>query len=248
MKKRKLVAAAALVLTLGIVIGATVAYLTDRTDPVVNTFTVGNVALKLDEALVDEYGKPGKMSDGKFDPVERIEDADRVAGNNYLLIPGQTYTKDPTTTVTNKTEEGQRVDSYVRMKVKVTGLEKLKTILPNEGITAEYYATEGDKTVFRLEKLVDGWDPDTWKTDWAWGFDQDKKTYEFRYKEIVPADDEDTKLEPLFTKFTLPWFVTEEQIKTLKNFKINVTAEAIQAATLTTEGEAWAAFDEQRKN
>ena len=234
MKKGKLIAAAALVLALGVVTGATIAYLTDTTGPVVNTFTVGDVGLSLDEAKVDKYGVP-------------VPDAPRVQGNEYLLIPGQTYTKDPTTTVT-----ADSVSSYVRMKVKVTDLAALEALLPY-GSYPEYYAEpeEGVK-VFLLEKLVNGWKKSEWNSEWDWSFDG-VDTYEFRYvgpksvNGVVPASATATKLEPLFTEFTLPWFFTAKQIKTLKNFKIDVTAEAIQAATFETADTAWDAFDHQMK-
>ena len=83
MKARKiLVSLAALALVAAISIGGTLAYLTS-TAKVENTFTVGNVNITLDEAKVNEYGDP-------------VADAPRVLGNEYKLIPGHTYTKDPT--------------------------------------------------------------------------------------------------------------------------------------------------------
>lgn len=69
------------VLLVGATIAGTVAYLTAQ-DVVENTFTVGKVALTLDEAKVDEYGVP-------------VTDAERVDSNTYKLIPGKEYTKDP---------------------------------------------------------------------------------------------------------------------------------------------------------
>ena len=58
MKRLKPLALAlcAVILVVGTILG-TVAYLQD-TASVVNTFTVGNVHLKLDEAKVDEKGEP----------------------------------------------------------------------------------------------------------------------------------------------------------------------------------------------
>ena len=63
----------------------TLAYLTG-TDTVNNTITVGNVKITLDEAKVTTDGTP-------------VEGADRVKANEYHLLPGHTYTKDPTVTV-----------------------------------------------------------------------------------------------------------------------------------------------------
>ena len=68
----------------------TLAYLTG-TDTVNNTFTVGNVKITLDEAKVTTDGTP-------------VEGADRVKANEYHLLPGHTYTKDPTVTVQANSE------------------------------------------------------------------------------------------------------------------------------------------------
>ncbi len=76
---------------------ATMAFLTDTAE-VKNTFTVGNVDITLDEAKVTAYGK----ADG----------TDRVIENDYKLIPGKTYTKDPTVTVATGSE-----DCYLFVKV-----------------------------------------------------------------------------------------------------------------------------------
>jgi len=58
----------------------TLAYLT-ATDTVTNTFTVGKVQITLDEAPVDANGE--------------TTDGDRVKKNNYHLLPGHEYDKDP---------------------------------------------------------------------------------------------------------------------------------------------------------
>lgn len=72
-------------------VGMTVAYLTSQTGPVVNTFTVGSVTITLDELNVDEYGVTTNTGRG--------------TGNEYKLIPGHTYTKDPTVHVADNSED-----------------------------------------------------------------------------------------------------------------------------------------------
>lgn len=84
-----LLCSAALLLCVGI--GASFAYLTHQ-DAVTNSFTVGSVAITLDEAAVDPDGTP-------------IEDAERVQANEYHLIPGRRYTKDPTVHVGDASED-----------------------------------------------------------------------------------------------------------------------------------------------
>ena len=91
MKKRTLALILALVLVFGAAVGGTIAYLTSN-DSVTNTFTVGKVEITLDEAKVDAYGVADTT-------------ADRVKANSYKLIPGHTYTKDPTIHVAAGSED-----------------------------------------------------------------------------------------------------------------------------------------------
>ncbi len=87
----------AVLLVVATVMG-TMAYLTS-TDTVTNTFTVGKVAITLDEAKVNQNG-------------EAVTPAVRVKANEYKLIPGHSYTKDPTVHVAADSE-----DSYIFVKV-----------------------------------------------------------------------------------------------------------------------------------
>ena len=80
-KKALLLALCAVLLVVSTVF-ATLAYLTSTTKVVTNTFTVGDIVITLDETDVDVYGK----KDGET----------RVLKNDYKLIPGHNYTKDPT--------------------------------------------------------------------------------------------------------------------------------------------------------
>ncbi|MBR2879630.1 MAG: SipW-dependent-type signal peptide-containing protein [Oscillospiraceae bacterium] len=88
MKKTKKILALLLcaVLLVGASVAGTLAFLTAKAE-ITNTFTVGQVSFDadsaLDEAKVDEYGVA-------------VSPAQRVTANTYKLIPGHTYTKDPT--------------------------------------------------------------------------------------------------------------------------------------------------------
>lgn len=95
-KALMLVLCAVLLVTASVL--GTMAYLTS-TDKVVNTFTVGKVAITLDEAQVKEDGTP-------------VAGAARVKENAYHLLPGHTYTKDPTVHVQANSE-----DSFIFVKV-----------------------------------------------------------------------------------------------------------------------------------
>lgn len=69
----------------------TMAYLTSKTDVVTNTFTVGKVTITLDELDVDDSDNDDSTTD-------------RDKANEYKLIPGKTYPKDPTIHVGAKSE------------------------------------------------------------------------------------------------------------------------------------------------
>lgn len=96
--KKKLMTVLALVLVIALSVAGTYAYLTD-TKEVKNTFTVGKVAITLDEAKVDADGKA-------------LPNVPRVDNNSYKLMPGHEYSKDPTVHVTKDSEA-----CYVFVKV-----------------------------------------------------------------------------------------------------------------------------------
>ena len=88
----------AMLLVVASVMG-TLAYLKAQTGPVTNTFTVGKVNITLDEAAVDLYGQKIDMNNDSA-----IDDKDRRTENQYKLIPGHEYTKDPTIHVAAESE------------------------------------------------------------------------------------------------------------------------------------------------
>ena len=219
----------------------TVAYLTS-TDKVQNTFTVGKVAIKLDEAKVGTDGTP-------------VEGADRVKENGYKLLPGHTYTKDPTVTVLKDS-----VESYVRMKVTFNNAAEIIAMC-----TDPEFAEDGPTGVenafplIRMVKFVEAnapkWDgiiPDN-KVDteemlgsakyFAYDKESNTLTYIFYYTETVAAPDGNVVLPVLFDKITVPEWVTGDQLAKLDKFEINVVAEAIQADGFANADAAWAAFD-----
>ena len=82
MKKKAFALFLALALVVGGVVGGTVAWLTAKTDSVVNTFTVGDINIELTETWNTD-----KDGDGKLDSW------------TAKMVPGNTITKDPTVTV-----------------------------------------------------------------------------------------------------------------------------------------------------
>jgi len=218
----------------------TMAYLTS-TAKVENTFTVGKVEIKLDEAKVNADGIP-------------VEGADRVTANSYKLMPGTTYTKDPTVTVKAGSEE-----SYVRMKVTFNNAKEIIALCTDPEFAGD--GPTGVENAFPLIRMVkfvetnaakwDGIIPDNMvETEdmladakyFAYDETADTLTYIFYYRETVTAPTADVVLPVLFDSITVPGWVTGEQLAKLNNFQITVIAEAIQAGSFDNAADAWSHF------
>lgn len=200
---------------------ATFAYLTSTTQTVKNTFTVGNVKIELDES--DESTE---------DTSDRTK-----TGNQYHLLPGHTYVKDPTVTVIAKSE-----NCYVRMFVLVNNISKLKAAFNTD---SSYLGTD---SVFLLQKLVD------WNTDWEYfdcieNAEADTALYEFRYNKMIARNDNaNTVLPALFTKISIPGFVDNVHIAYLESVSIDIYAHAMQADGFIDTNSNGSAIDEAWDN
>ena len=201
----------------------TIAYLTD-TDAVTNTFSIGQVHLSLDEAKVDKMGKP--------DGNERWQPTKEDLAQEYHLLPGHSYTKDPTATV-----KGGSEDAYVRLMATIT------------------YKAEADAVFASYKKgdLFEPWlniDGENWKfhgePKTVKGDGKISRTYEFRYKQIVTKSEDDTVLPALFNTVRVPDGVTNDEIALLDGMSIVVEAHAIQASGFGTADKAWTAFEGQK--
>ncbi len=114
MKKKATIAVVALALVLCFAIGGTLAWLVDKSDAVVNTFTYGDINIDLSEST----------------------------GNEYKMIPGNDITKDPKVTVEAnseacwlfvKVEKSATYDSYLADYTIADGWNKL------DGVDGVYY-------------------------------------------------------------------------------------------------------------
>lgn len=215
----------------------TMAYLTSS-DTVTNTFTVGKVEIKLDETDITNPTGP------------------RVQANSYKLMPGTTYTKDPTVTVKAGSEE-----SYVRMKVTFNNAKEIIALCTDPEYADEVTGAENAFPLIRMVNYTDTaelyWDglllDNMFETEemlampkyFAYDKTADTLTYYFYYNETVGAPDGDVVLPVLFNSITVPDWATGEQLAKLNNFQIAVVAEAIQAGSFANAGAAWAAFAPQ---
>lgn len=92
MKKKIAISIVAVALVLCCAIGGTLAWLTDKTGPVTNTFTVGDINIDL------------------------AEDSGASAGYQFKMVPGNTIAKDPKVTVKANSE-----DCWLFVKVTKSG-------------------------------------------------------------------------------------------------------------------------------
>ena len=208
--KKALLAVCCAALLVCVSIGATVAYLTSS-GRVVNTFTVGKVEIDLDEAKAN--------TDGTL-----VEGAARVKANDYKLLPGHTYNKDPMVTVKNGSES-----SYIKMTVTFSKANELDAIFAPNGAN--------------LTSIFNGYD----ETNWLYKGNtknaaDNTRTYEFWYKAAVAAPDGDVTLDALFDSITMPGSITNAQLDTIEGMTITVNAYAIQADSFANADAAWAAF------
>lgn len=189
--KRKKVFALVLCMVMVAVISVagTFAYLTSKTDVVQNTFTVGKVAITLDEAAVGDGGQA------------MIFGADRVMENEYHLIPGCHYWKDPTVHVDANSEK-----AWLFVKIEINN----KSVIEDE-LDLSF-------------SILEGFDASKWEvmsnTD-----ENDVRTYVLAYKTKV----EGGQNVQIFSGFSVPKALTNEDLAKLEDFKINVEAFAIQA-------------------
>ena len=207
-KRKALIMVLCAVLLVSTTMFATIAYLTSK-DEVNNTFTVGNVHITLDEAKVNPDGT-------------LVPNADRVKENEYKLIPGHEYIKDPTVTVKANSEE-----CYVRALVTLNKREALYS-LPSDIKIEDCFVINNESWTYKNMTA------DT---------EKDTYTYEFWYNSIVETTrDKDTQLPAVFEKIIVPESLTNAQLATLTGLEINVVAHAIQADGFERAEEAWTAF------
>ena len=234
-QKTLVLLACAVLLVVGSVFG-TFAYLTD-TEAVTNTFTVGRVGLNLDEA------------DVKLDGTYETNHNSRVKANAYHLLPGHTYQKDPTVTVDAGSEE-----SYVRMKVTFSFSSQLDAIFDEEGADLTEIFNGYDENNWAFHSVVEDTDANTRTYEFRYVGVENKGTKEGTVRKIAETEDP-VVLDDLFESFTVPGFLTNDQLATLvikdnngkitDQFKITVVAHAIQADGFDTADKAWTAFDAQ---
>ncbi len=132
-KKTLIITACAFLLVAVSVVG-TLAYFSAK-DSVTNTFTVGKIALTLDETKVDDGGVP-------VNPTERVKT------NVYKLSPSHVYTKDPIVHVDSDSE-----DSWIFIKVTngIASVEDSANTIDSQILGNNWTALSGKSGVYYQE-------------------------------------------------------------------------------------------------
>ena len=152
--------------------------------------------------------------------------------------------------------------SYVRMKVTFNNADKIIALCTDPEFEGEVTGVENAFPLIRMVNFVkanaakwDGIIPDNMVDTeemlanskyFVKGTDN-TLTYYFYYNGTVAAPDGNVGLPTLFDSIKVPTWVTGDQLAKLKDFQINVVAEAIQADGFKNADAAWAAFAAQQK-
>lgn len=184
MKKSKslLIVAVMLAVITVTAVTPTFSWLSSETEPVINTFAGGAIALKLDEAPVDANG-------------QKLDGA-RVQANTYKYTAGAELWKDPTPTVLKGSD---RCYVFLYVENELNDLFAINYDTQNWLKVAE----KGNGAVYAYFTRVD-----------------------------TSASNEDQVLAPIFTTVTVSDELTAQDVEELGTKQLNVTAYAVQAASL----------------
>lgn len=199
--KKALMVVLSLVLVACLSIGGTVAYLSS-TAKVSNNIAVGSIAITMDETKVTEDGKA-------------VSPAERVVSNDYRIMPGSEYVKDPTVHV-----DDDSADCYVYVKVE----NPLKPIIKSNETRRGGYDTIENQMAEKV-KVGGSWIPQ-WEATWQLVDDTDNI---YRYYKTVEGG-ADLKV---FSGFYIDELTSD--LSAYKDAQITVTAYAIQAENVTEQ-------------
>lgn len=204
-KKSILLTLTAVVLAMAIGVGGTIAYFTSTTADVQNTFTVGNVAITLDEAKVNYANDVWTAGE------------DRVQSNTYENVyPGAHLPKDPTIHVAANSQ-----DAYVAMKVVISKA------------AAWLALAEDHADLNNLENVFEGYIEADWSKI-AFDYDEaaDTLTYVYMWEQGKVSAGADLTL---FTAMNIPSELSSAEIATVNDFTVTATGYAVQAQGVDAE-------------
>lgn len=236
-KKNLLTMALALVLVGAVGVGATLAYLSDSTTELKNTFTVGSgIDITQDEEDIDyDYDEDddGKV-DEKYDEdgdgkVDEGKEGRTEIGNDYTdILPGDVLVKDPTVTV-----KANSTDCYVFMQL--TNADELAAIKVKDAdgndVAAFAFGTEDANGNF-VAGLSSDWTKVAGEEGTLDGL------YVYKNYEVQEKAAADNDLTPLFTR--VQYNINADLTADVDLADVLIKSCAVQADNMT-EAEALAA-------
>lgn len=219
MKKKVFLAAIITVAAITLVIATvltTMAFLTAST-AVSNTFTVGNISIEMFESHVD--------ASGKKDPTT-VGQRKSSYGNNYHLVPGKTYDKDPTVYVL---PNGEPCYLFIKLRNQIATFEEKHT------------TTDVTSNTMSSQMLENGWvligttstgDIYAYKGSAVEGDIKLDQLNTVVASKIAPQTHEQQF--DVFDTFTVEHDITSDELAKAKGSKVTLTAYAIQTDGFTT--------------
>ena len=250
MKKKILALCLVVVLVATAITGVTLAYFTDTTQKQTNTFTMGDIEIKLDETDIDAEEEGARTEE------------DQKYG---VLMPGISYVKDPIITVKAKSE-----DCYVFLEIDLNKYVSLINLMGVDAYHNKIGGLEGDYNtvgfvnfVTKLlsdsklrETVLDRWFVGVDHADWrimnleelkeavAGAPSQTNPDYlniklgyigKLATDNVIKKSDSDTELE-FMTNFAMPNTVTEEMFDGDLAYKLpNDKGEMVSKSNFNTE-------------
>ena len=213
MKKKLTLVVTCIVLVAAMVIGGTLAYFTDS-KTATNTFTMGNVNIKLDETDIKNPA------------------GDRVTSNAYDVYPGEVVTKDPIVHNTGKNGAYIRatVNVYNWMNLVAAYYPDFKETFPNDGYKAALNLLVGE--------LGEGWSVVDVVAGDTFTIGQFDAKFVLKYDGVLAAGADTTAM---FQTVTIPAGIDNANASSFQSVK--VVAQAIQADGFNTWEAAFAAYE-----
>ena len=201
-KKAVALALCAVFLVVGTISG-TLAYITEESNVLKNSFTIGDVEMWVDETKVGTNGVP----------VQGAQERDKV-GQEYLLMPGHEYTKDPIIHIAANSEPCWL---FVEITNPLGNLEDESSTIEGQMLAV----TNGASKWTVIERNVD------------------ENSTIYGYNARIEKSTSITNI-PTFGKFKIDSEKTQADIETMKGKSIIVKAYAVQADNVLDSSEtAW---------
>lgn len=207
MKKKILALSVALGLFAVVLSAGTLAFFTDKTEAIVNTFTVGRVDIELTEP---EKANWGLDANGKPKTV---------------MMPGGTYAKTPTITVQENSQ-----DAWVFATLQLASVDDFTTAVLNTYNPSEIANMSDAELIALLGEYIGGFDARAWTIE---GFDLSTGTFTVMYNDILKAGDAVT----IFDSIKMPSYLKSKAFPegSFANGTVTIKAYAIQAEGITKD-------------